>query len=116
MTRTATAALLALTLAGCGGTTEASEPANLTDAASTIGCANYQDASADSPLTVEYGTCDLPHGTAQLYRFGTPEAVDTFWTATAAFGAAEDQCATVGLIVVCPGPDDLAAVKAALAS
>lgn len=84
--------------------------------AKAIGCElTYIDASEDSPLTREYGTCVLADGASvQLYRFGTTEVIDTFWQASAAFGATPDQCAARDLIVVCPQAADLAAVTAAL--
>lgn len=120
-----------LLLSGCsngstptGGGVAASEPAaapaapamvDLAAVASAIGCTGYVDASADSPLTREYGTCDLGGSTVQLYRFGTPEAIETFWEVSAGFGATPDQCASQGLIVACPArASDLAAIQAAL--
>lgn len=116
MLRTGALLLTGIALAGCSSSGGGgSAPETLTDAAKAIGCTGYADASADSPLTVEYGTCQLPNGSAQLYRFGTPEVIDTFWTASAAFGASKDQCASAGLVVVCPQAADLAAVKGALA-
>lgn len=132
----ATVAVLVL-LAGCGSSeggaaAPASSAASLASpsvevvsdldvVATRINCIGYtDDTETISPFTQQYGDCIMDNdgsGSVQLYRFGTTQAIESFWDAVAGFGVTPDQCAQAGLVVACPEePSDIAGIQAALAT
>lgn len=139
MRKSIAVAAAALLLAGCGssgdGAPSPTSPApasssalpsvevvnDLGVVATRINCIGYtDDTETISPFTQQYGDCIMDNdgsGSVQLYRFGTTQAIDSFWEFVAEFGITPSQCAQAGLVVACPEEaSDIAGIQAALAT